>query len=90
MSLPEGIIFLDYSEKQRLFYFDTCPDKARANDWKQLKAMTYDDAFAFCQFMDRKYVDNRKTGDYPELSVVKLELDLFLKLKNIRRKYAGR
>lgn len=90
MKLPEGIIFLDYSERQRLFHFDTEPDKKALPEWVRLKAMDWDDAISFCSFMEKKYVDNRKSGELPELPIVKLELELFAKLKTSRRKYAGR
>jgi|LauGreSuBDMM15SN_2_FD.fasta_scaffold275608_2 hypothetical protein len=90
MTLPEGIIILDYCPKQKNFHFENNPDAPKHNSWKRLKAMTYDDAIAFAEFMDKKYVDGRKTGDLPELSIVKLELELFQQLKTTRRKYAGR
>lgn len=90
MKLPEGIIILDYSERQRLFHFDTEPHKKALPEWIKLKAMDWNDAITFCSFMEKKYVDNRSSGILPELSVVKLELALFFELKATRRKYAGR
>jgi hypothetical protein len=88
--LPAGIVNLDYSEKQRLFHFDYEPQKKNNKDWIKLKAMSVDDAIKFCDFMDKKYVNGRVTGNLPELSVVKLELELFFELKNTRRRLAGR
>lgn len=90
MTLPEGIIILDYCPKQRNFHFEDNPERPKHHTWKQLKAMTYDDAVSFCHFMDKKYVDGRDSGILPELSIVKLELELFQQLKTTRRKYAGR
>lgn len=90
MTLTNDIIILEYSEKQRNFHFGDTLNTYATNDWIKLKAMTYDDAFAFCRLLDKKYVENRITGKLPEMSVVKLELELFSKLKNIRMKYAGR
>ena len=53
MTLPEGIIILDYSPKQRQFHFENNPVASKTNDWKQLKAMSYDDAIYFSQFMEK-------------------------------------
>ena len=44
------------------------------------------DAEKFISQMHRKYVWKRKTGRYPTCSIVKLELELFVRLKNYRRK----
>jgi hypothetical protein len=88
--LPAGIVNLDYSEKQRLFHFDYEPQKYRTQSWTTLKAMSLDDAMKFCDFMDKKYVNGRISGTLPELSVVKLEMELFFELKTVRRKLAGR
>ena len=90
MNLPQGIIYLDYNHKHRLFHFDDNPNDYRRKDWNQLKAMSYNDAIEFCTFMDKKYVDNKKEGILPELSIVKMELDLFFALKTSRRKLSGR
>lgn len=89
-TLPEGILILDYSEDQRHFHFDYKPESYREPSWKPLKAMTWEDAVQFTRYMDKKYVDGRKSGRMPELSVVKLELELFFTLKSNRRKLAGR
>lgn len=81
--LPSEIVNLDYSEKQRLFHFDYAPEKYRSKNWTTLKAMSLEDAMKFCEFMDKKYVNGRASGILPELSVVKLEMQLFFKLKNL-------
>ena len=86
--LPKDTINLDYSEKQRLFHFDYEQKKYRTKSWITLKTIPLDDAIKFCDFIDKKYVDNRISGILPELSVVKLEMELFFKLKNIHRKLA--
>jgi len=88
--LPTGIVNLDYSEKQRLFHFDYEPENYKSKSWFTIKAMSLDDAMRFCEFMYKKYVNGRISGTLPELSVVKLELELFFELKNVRRKLAGR
>ena len=86
----DDICYLDYSEVQRCFHYDFSPEQYRHKDWIKLKAVHISDAIDFCHFMDRKYVKGRASGELPELEVVKLELDLFFKLKNSRRKLAGR
>lgn len=89
--LPDGIYRLEYNEKQRCFHFESNQDKdCRYNGWVWLKVISSDDCIAFCEFMNKKYVDGRVTGVLPELSVVKLELYLFFELKKHRRKLAGR
>ena len=86
--LPIGIVNLDYSEKQRLFHY--AEQKTIHKTWVSLKAMSLEIAIAFTDFMDKKYVNGRSSGILPELSIVKLELDLFFKLKNINRKLVDR
>ena len=65
MSLPEGIINLEYCEKQRLLHFDYEPQKYRNKSWVTLKAMSLEDAIKFCEFMDKKYVNGRDSGIFP-------------------------
>jgi hypothetical protein len=90
-NFPEDIYRLEYSEKQRLFHFEHKEDKdVRRYGWTWLKIMSIDECISFCQFMDKKYVTGRASGILPELSVVKLELDLFFELKKHGRKLAGR
>ena len=86
--LPAGIVNLDYSEKQRGFHF--ADDNVSYKGWVFFKAISLEDAMKFTDFMDKKYVNGRTSGILPELSVVKLEIDLFFKLKNVSRKLAGR
>lgn len=87
--LPSGIVTLSYSQRQRLFHFEI-EFETEKKGWVSLKSMTTQDATDFCQSMDKKYVDGRLKGILPELSVIKLELDLFFELKAYRRKLAGR
>lgn len=44
------------------------------------------DGAEFIRQMTNKYVRGRKSGRYPTTDIVKLELELFIKLKNYRRK----
>lgn len=88
--LPSGIIYLDYNENQRQFHFDYEPGKYRHKSWVRLMAMSLDDALKFTCFMDKKYVNGRSSGILPEIDIVKLEMELFFKLKNSNRKLAGR
>ena len=88
--LPEGIYRLEYNEKQRCFHYDQGQHAEGSFGWIKLKIMSNDECNEFCDFMDKKYVNGRVTGILPELSVVKLELNLFAELKKHRRKLAGR
>ncbi len=90
MDLPDNIYRLEYNENQRCFHFDSGNHDENTCNWVNLKIMSNDECNDFCDFMDKKYVNGRVTGMLPELSVVRLELDLFLKLKNNRRKLANR
>lgn len=44
------------------------------------------DGTEFIRQMTNKYVRGRKSGRYPTIDILKLELELFMKLKNYRRK----
>ena len=44
------------------------------------------DGGEFIRQMEVKYVRGRKTGRFPTTDILKLELELFMKLKNYRRK----
>lgn len=44
------------------------------------------DGSEFIRQMTNKYVRGRKSGRFPTTDIVKLELELFMKLKNYRRK----
>lgn len=88
---PDGIYRLEYSEKQRCFHFENKEIKdVRKNGWYWLRVMSVQECTDFYVFMFNKYVRGRKTGRLPELDVVKLELELFIKLKSHRRKLANR
>jgi len=78
------IINLEYNQSQRLFHFSD--DSIKKRGWHILKTMDIDDAIYFTDFIDKKYVNNKQSGRIPELDIVKLELELFFKLKNVKRK----
>lgn len=44
------------------------------------------DGMEFIRRLQNKYVKGRKRGRFPTTDIVKLELELFMKLKNYRRK----
>ena len=48
--------------------------------------MDRQDAETFVDRMHRKYVRGRKSGRYPTAQIIKLELELFVKLKTYRRR----
>ena len=85
-----GIIDLCYSEDQRLFHFATEVNQPAAKDWVILKTVDLTDGEQFFEFMDNKYRKYRKSGEFPELKIVKMELDLFFELKKVRRKLVKR
>jgi hypothetical protein len=77
---------LDYSENQRVFHISDKPEHVH-HSWKRLSDMIDEiDAIKFIDFMETKYVKGRTNGQLPSLDIVKLELELFYKLKNVRRK----
>lgn len=84
------IFALEYSDKQRMFHYNSGEMPENTNGYVTLKYMSWHECTDFTKFMDKKYVNGRSTGILPELKVVKLELDLFFSLKNTRRKLAGR
>ena len=88
--LPEGICIVEYNQRQRLFHFNDGNHTENTCGWRSLGSTSIDEAIAFTEFIDKKYAKNRVTGIYPELSVVKLEYELWHKLKDYRRKLAGR
>ncbi len=90
MTLPNGIYYLDYSEKQRLFHFDDNQNEHKGKDWVRLKAMSEEDCLEFTNFMDKKYVNDKTFGELPELEVVEIELKLFFLLKSHKRKLVKR
>ncbi len=48
--------------------------------------MDQKDASAFIRRIRQKYIQGRKRGRYPSMEIVKLELELFVKLKAYHRK----
>lgn len=89
--LPNGIYRLEYNEKARCFHYEDDTDKNfNHTGWVILKTLSEADCIDFCSFMDKKYVNGRISGILPELSIVQLELDLFMELKKYRRQLAGR
>lgn len=79
MIYPEGRVNLEYSEKQRLFHFTYDPEESKTSDWVSLGIMANVDAILFSELMDKKF----RSGLLPELSVVKLELEVYLELLNL-------
>lgn len=80
-------IRLDYSEKQRLFHYESNINAKPYRDWVMITPnIDLIDAEKFFEFMDKKYCKGRVSGQLPTLEIVQLELQLFFKLKNIRRK----
>jgi hypothetical protein len=81
------IIRLDYSERQRLFHYEDNPKATPYKDWVMLaEKIDLIDAEKFYAFMEKKYCSGRVSGQMPTLDIVKLELQLFFKLKNVKRK----
>lgn len=76
MNYPEGRVNLEYSEKQRLFYFSYDPEELKTGDWVSLGIISKDDAVLFTDLMNKKF----KSGLLPELSVIKLELAVYFAL----------
>lgn len=81
------IVSLCYSYTHNRFEMVVPPSEIAPEGYKVL-AIQIDraDAEKFISQMHRKYVWKRKTGRYPTCSIVKLELELFVRLKNYRRK----
>ena len=81
------IVSLCYSYTHNRFELVVPPSEIAPEGYKVL-AVQIDraDAEKFISQMHRKYVWKRKTGRYPTCSIVKLELELFVRLKNYRRK----
>lgn len=86
----DGIYLLEYNEKQRCFHCNCGENIENTFGWVSLRAMSFSECDDFTEFMNKKYVEGRVTGVLPELSVVRLELQLFFELKKHRRKLAGR
>jgi hypothetical protein len=83
MRTYENLLFLCYSEKQRLFHFEFDKEEVEKPGWTFLGIVKNTDAESFIEFMDDKYIKNND-GFYPELSVVKDDFELFRKLSESR------
>lgn len=81
------IVSLCYSYEQSRFELIIPPSEVAPQNYKLLATqIDRQDAETFIDRMHRKYVRGRKRGRYPTMSIVRLELELFIKLKNYRRK----
>ena len=81
------IVSLCYSYEQSRFEFIIPPTEVAPQGYKLLATqMDRQDAETFVDRMHRKYVRGRKSGRYPTAQIIKLELELFIKLKTYRRR----
>lgn len=81
------IVSLCYSYEQSRFEFIVPPTEVAPQGYKLLATqMDSQDAETFVDRMHRKYVRGRKSGRYPTAQIIKLELELFIKLKTYRRR----
>lgn len=81
------IVSLCYSYEQSRFEFIIPPTEVAPQGYKLLATqMDRQDAETFVDRMHRKYVRGRKSGRYPTAQIIKLELELFVKLKTYRRR----
>ena len=81
------IVSLCYSYEQSRFEFIISPTEVAPQGYKLLATqMDRQDAETFVDRMHRKYVRGRKSGRYPTAQIIKLELELFIKLKTYRRR----
>ena len=81
------IVSLCYSYEQSRFEFIVPPTEVAPQGYKLLATqMDRQDAETFVDRMHRKYVRGRKSGRYPTAQIIKLELELFIKLKTYRRR----
>ena len=81
------IVSLCYSYILSRFELVIPPSEVAPEGYKVMAVqMDKTDAERFVSQMHRKYVWNRKKGRYPTNSIVKLELELFIKLKDYKRK----
>ena len=81
------IVSLCYSYEQSRFEFIVPPTEVEPQGYKFLATqMDRQDAETFVDRMHRKYVRGRKSGRYPTAQIIKLELELFIKLKTYRRR----
>ena len=81
------IVSLCYSYEQSRFEFIVPPTEVAPQGYKLLATqMDRQDAETFVDRIHRKYVRGRKSGRYPTAQIIKLELELFIKLKTYRRR----
>ena len=81
------IVSLCYSYEQSRLEFIIPPTEVAPQGYKLLATqMDRQDAETFVDRMHRKYVRGRKSGRYPTAQIIKLELELFIKLKTYRRR----
>ena len=86
-----GIYRLEYNERQGFFHFeDNLQKDVRCYGWEWLGIFDEKTIYSFFDFMVKKYLSNRKYGRFPEFEIVELELKLFLKLLNYKRKLVNR
>lgn len=82
------IITLYYSEQTHEFFPNPMESKRNVSVGAKVIARQIDsrDAEVFISRMHSKYVKGRKHGQFPTLEIVRLELELFIKLKSYHRK----
>ena len=81
------IVSLCYSYEQNRFEIIVPPSEVAPQGFRLLATqMDRQDAETFIERMHRKYVRGRKSGRYPTAQIIKLELELFIKLKTYRRR----
>lgn len=78
------IITLYYSEQHHEFFPNPMDNKRNIPVGAKVIARQIDsrDAEVFISRMHTKYVKGRKRGQFPTLEIVRLELELFIKLKS--------
>ena len=80
-------ISLCYSYEHSSFELVVPPSEIAPQGYKLIAPqMDRQDAETFIDRMHRKYVRGRKSGRYPTAQIIRLELELFVKLKNYRRR----
>lgn len=82
------IITLYYSEQTSEFFPNPMDSKRNIPVGAKVIARQIDsrDAEIFISRMHTKYVKGRKRGKFPTLEIVRLELELFIKLKSYHSK----
>ena len=81
------IVSLCYSYEHSSFELVVPPSEIAPQGYKLIAPqMDRQDAETFIDRMHRKYVRGRKSGRYPTAQIIRLELELFVKLKNYSRR----